>query len=370
VLIFKKYFLDEGMKFCFSQTDNGWQTTETFWAYLKKVDEEQRARGVEGPYVMFADGYPAHMSLKIYMWARERGIIYVILYPNATHILQPLDVAVFKALKSRYIKEVTDYKFQHNLSELDEVDFIKILSRAIHHSVTPEIIKNGFRATGIYPLDRNAVRDDRLLGVSVPRLQLPSVTPNEPSTVPSSTGQSSTLPSSTLPSSTLPSSTSSLPNRLDPHYLIHGMRDLNEQLKELIQSNDGSSTLASSMIDKFLDTLKKNFSSDSTSVAEVATQSQPLALIPALDPAVVEILQPPPENKKKRHRQMKVDASGCMNDDEMEEKRANRKKARDEELKELEDRKKIRLDKQQKKKEEAEAKAKRGLGRGRPRKTL
>jgi hypothetical protein len=341
------------MKFCFSQTDNGWQTTETFWAYLKKVDEEQRARGVEGPYVMYADGYPAHMNLEIYMWAREQGIIYVILYPNATHILQPLDVAVFKALKSRYVKEVIDYKYQNNLSELNEVDFIKILSRAIRHSITPEIIKNGFRATGIHPLDRNAVRDDRLLGVSVSRSLLASA------------------PSSTLASSTLPSSTSALPNRLDPHFLIHGMRDLNEQLRELIQSNDDSSTLASSMIDKFLDTLKTNFSSStSTSVAEIAPQSQALASNPALNPAVVEILQPPPENKKKRHRQMKVDASGCMNDDEMDEKRANRKKARDEELKELEDRKKIRLDKQQKKKEEAEAKAKRGLGRGRPRKTL
>lgn len=106
----------------FFNTANGWQDTESFWGYLKAIDRQARARGVKGKYVIYCDGYPAHMDLDIYLWCRERGIIFIILYPNATHLLQPCDVVAFKPMKSHYATESAAYKEETNKKVIDEVE--------------------------------------------------------------------------------------------------------------------------------------------------------------------------------------------------------------------------------------------------------
>jgi hypothetical protein len=86
----------------------------------------------------------------------------------------------------------------------------------------------------------------------------------------------------------------------------------------------------------------------------------------SLNPALKEILRSPPPNVRKRSRQMKVDESGCMVDDEMMERKKQKKADKDAEAKNRDDRKKTRLENQRKKQEEKASKPIRS--RGRPRK--
>lgn len=73
------------------------------------------------------------------VFCREKGIELVALYQNATHILQPLDVAFFHPLKNKWKKAVYDF-----LEEtVDTLDF-----RIVFKSV--------FRVCGLNPL--NAVQ--------------------------------------------------------------------------------------------------------------------------------------------------------------------------------------------------------------------
>jgi hypothetical protein len=49
------------------------------------------------------DGHRSHLTFNVSKFCAENGIILFALYPNATHILQPADVALFKPRKILFI---------------------------------------------------------------------------------------------------------------------------------------------------------------------------------------------------------------------------------------------------------------------------
>ncbi|KAG5671777.1 hypothetical protein PVAND_001954 [Polypedilum vanderplanki] len=152
-------------KYYFCQTPNGWQTKSSFDGYIRRFDEELKARNVLRPVVLFMDGHPSHINLDLYNWCLETGIILCLFYPNATHILQMADVSMFGPAKAGWRKETLNFKRQNNKRELNQVDFIQILSNVIKNNMKLESIKNGFATTGIFPFNPQNIHNDRIIGV-------------------------------------------------------------------------------------------------------------------------------------------------------------------------------------------------------------
>lgn len=90
-------------------------------------------------------------------FCKESQIELVILYPNATHILQPLDVAVFHPLKEKYRKVHKQYRIDNDLIKFTKADFAPVLKLTIESIDLESTIKNGFRACGLCPFNPNAV---------------------------------------------------------------------------------------------------------------------------------------------------------------------------------------------------------------------
>lgn len=155
------------MKYYFSKSSNGWQTSNTFMEYVKKIIEEMRLRGVEGPIVLIADGFPGHLNLDLQKYCNSKDVIYVILLPNATHLIQPLDVAVFKSVKNEYKIQSSLYKREKGKTDIIEEDFIKILAATLKNSVTPELVKKSFEVTGLFPLKTSRISDSRIISHGV-----------------------------------------------------------------------------------------------------------------------------------------------------------------------------------------------------------
>ena len=65
------------------------------------------------PILVFADGHKSHLSLETADFCAAKQIILVALYPNSTHMLQPLDVSFFKALKGHWEKAKHAWKAFH-----------------------------------------------------------------------------------------------------------------------------------------------------------------------------------------------------------------------------------------------------------------
>lgn len=80
-------------------SENGWQTQQTFYDYISNVFCKWLSESsIELPIILFIDGHKSHMSLTLSEFCSANQIELVALYPNATHVIQPMDVVVFKPL--------------------------------------------------------------------------------------------------------------------------------------------------------------------------------------------------------------------------------------------------------------------------------
>lgn len=81
-------------------TETGWETVESFYEWLKNLFYPWLlAEQIQFPIILYVDSHVSHMTLQLTDYCRAKKIVLIALYPNATHILQPMDVAVFRSLK-------------------------------------------------------------------------------------------------------------------------------------------------------------------------------------------------------------------------------------------------------------------------------
>jgi hypothetical protein len=160
------------IEYFISQTENGWQTKESFFDYVKKdfvkqLDKLGVIRRPDYPFFYLLDGHVSHTSFELYKWCFENNIYIVKFFPNATHILQMADVAMNGPGKSAYMKEVQNWKrekAEDDHQPLNHCDFVKILKKATDKVMKPEAIQKGFKVTGICPLDAQNLQLDRCIG--------------------------------------------------------------------------------------------------------------------------------------------------------------------------------------------------------------
>ena len=85
--------------------------------------------------------------------------------PNATHLCQPLDVAVFRGLKQSWRKILEKWRIESRVHGAIPKEHLPTLLGRLVNDLQPNSLISGFRASGIYPLDRNQVLK-RLPGTS------------------------------------------------------------------------------------------------------------------------------------------------------------------------------------------------------------
>lgn len=91
----------------------------------------------------------------------NENIMFICLPPNSTHLCQPLDVALFAPMKRKWREILHSYKTKNpNISAVQKPKFpalmkrlLSLMSDTIHTNMI-----SGFRATGIYPINREVVK--------------------------------------------------------------------------------------------------------------------------------------------------------------------------------------------------------------------
>lgn len=140
------------------RSENGWMTTGIFYEFISNIFHPWLIReNIPLPIILFIDGHSSHLSLHTSQFCKEHGIILVALHPNATHIIQPMDVAVFRTLKSAWKEEVHKWRLENIAKEFKKRHFGPLLETAIKKSVTPRIVSNGFKKCGLFPWDPEAI---------------------------------------------------------------------------------------------------------------------------------------------------------------------------------------------------------------------
>ncbi|XP_069357374.1 uncharacterized protein [Maniola hyperantus] len=133
------------------KSDSGWMCSKTFFEYVVNVfNPWLKKMNIPKPIIFFLDGHRSHLTLHLTELCKNIGIEIIALHPNSTHLLQPMDVAVFRPLKVFWKNEVSKWKTENPGSKFTNEHFAPALEAALEN-VNKETIKNGFRKSGIHP---------------------------------------------------------------------------------------------------------------------------------------------------------------------------------------------------------------------------
>ncbi|XP_076667036.1 uncharacterized protein LOC143368330 [Andrena cerasifolii] len=106
-----------------------------------------------GEVLLLMDGHATHQScLEMFEFAPAHGIILLCLPTHTTQALQPLDRSFFKAFATSY-KEETQGWVNYHKKQIKKVHVGALMGNAWAKSATFDNAVNGFRATGIFPLN-------------------------------------------------------------------------------------------------------------------------------------------------------------------------------------------------------------------------
>ena len=99
-----------------------------------------------------------HISLEVIKLAQDNDVHLLCLPSHTTHILQPLDISVFKPFKSFFNKACKNFLFSNPGQVIRSKNLAHLLSESWPRAVFP-MNMSGFLKAGIYPLNPGQITD-------------------------------------------------------------------------------------------------------------------------------------------------------------------------------------------------------------------
>lgn len=130
-----------------SASSRGWMETTLFFNWFRDVFLPNI--GEERPVLLIYDGHTTHISTKLIRLAQQNQVTIMKLPPHTTHLLQPLDVAVFKSLKATWDSELCKWQRANPRKKIPKREFVSLITRLAQEVPKTNII-NGFKTTGIF----------------------------------------------------------------------------------------------------------------------------------------------------------------------------------------------------------------------------
>ncbi|XP_074028306.1 uncharacterized protein [Leptinotarsa decemlineata] len=138
-------------------TKNGWMEADVFYNYLAKTLIP--TMGAERPQLLIYDGHSTHVTEKVIELAIQENITILKLPPHTSHLLQPLDLSVFKPLKDKWDAKLVTWQ-RHNIGvKVPKVTFSTMVQSSWLELLT-ETISNGFKKAGIFPYNPNVISEN------------------------------------------------------------------------------------------------------------------------------------------------------------------------------------------------------------------
>ena len=155
----KKY----GSKVFVSFTEKATQTEQSWFDYINHFLLKQPASVIAPGSVFVVDGHSSHGEVASVLALMEAGHDLVTIPAHASHVFNGFDRAVARNIKLELQKVCIALKLGDRKQRLAGVDVSHdILMKAIciamtHTMADPELAASAFKATGIFPLNRNVV---------------------------------------------------------------------------------------------------------------------------------------------------------------------------------------------------------------------
>lgn len=141
-------------------TKSGWVNEEKFLEWFDHFIKYVQPKSRDRPVVLIMDGHSSHTkNLLLIEKARQNNVILLSLPSHCTHRMQPLDVSIFKSLKTYYNQEVQCWLRRHPGRPVTEYQIAELFAVAYGKSATVGNATSGYRDTGIVPFNADIFSD-------------------------------------------------------------------------------------------------------------------------------------------------------------------------------------------------------------------
>ena len=140
-------------------SDYGWSNSQLFQQYLSEhfLPYARPCTNHKQLILLIYDGHTLQKALQLIKWAREIGIILFVLPAHMSHILQPLDVAVFSPFKNYYYSACSAFMAENIGQIITSYDFCQIACKAYTRAMSPANIQSSFLKTAIFRYNPNVI---------------------------------------------------------------------------------------------------------------------------------------------------------------------------------------------------------------------
>jgi hypothetical protein len=142
-----------------SSSPSGWTNNNIGLSWLKEVFQRETRRQACSSYrLLLLDGHESHLTMDFINYCNDNKILLAVFLPHATHMLQPLDVGMFKPLSEAYSTELSKYlQRSQELLPMTKGDFFPLFWSAWGAAFKPQTIRRSFEATGIHSLNADVI---------------------------------------------------------------------------------------------------------------------------------------------------------------------------------------------------------------------
>ncbi|KAJ4430608.1 hypothetical protein ANN_19196 [Periplaneta americana] len=135
--------------------DKGWMDSDTFCEWIRHFIRTVKP-SPQKKVLLILDAHSSHtQSLKAIEICRQYGVIMLSLPSHCTHRLQPLDVSFFKPLNTFMSAAISTKMRELPGQRLNVQHIASLVGVAFPRASNMQIAMNGFRHTGLWPVDRN-----------------------------------------------------------------------------------------------------------------------------------------------------------------------------------------------------------------------
>jgi len=139
---------------------DGWINKELFYelgaSFVKYLKSQNYAP--QQKHVLLLDGHGSHVYNVDFLKMMASNNVEVFCFPpHTSHILQPADVSVFKSLKTNWTTEGLKFTRETAGKKVGRQHFFQVFTPAWEKSSSVENIQAGFRKTGIFPFNQQAI---------------------------------------------------------------------------------------------------------------------------------------------------------------------------------------------------------------------
>jgi hypothetical protein len=164
------YFLKDYVKGCeesavMAMHPNAWMTKWLFQSWISHfIGSLKKGPGIDldNRHLLILDGHNSHVTLEVVSLAMNSGLDIVSLPSHTSHALQPLDVSCFKPFKSAFRQIRDSWTLVNKGRKVEKQDLCEWTAQALQKALSPKNIRSGFRKTGIWPLNSEAISTQML----------------------------------------------------------------------------------------------------------------------------------------------------------------------------------------------------------------